>query len=187
LPANREVVSPGKTRSPLSRILRSSGSAGGTRPTSFATTGRRATAGKIVVDTSVLIKWFKTRDEDLLKEARALLDAVETRALEVHVPALLLYEVGNILLLKTRLGLAGLHDVIERLEALPFIVVPPATPLLKRAARLGRELELTFYDASFLALAAELDCPYITADRRLFERTRTLARVRHLARVGALP
>ncbi len=144
-------------------------------------------AEKIVVDTSVLIKWFKTRDEDLLKEARALLKEVETRPLEVHVPALLLYEVGNILLLKTRLGPVALDDAIERLATLPFRVAPPAIPLLKRAARLGRELALTFYDASFLALAVELDCPYITADRRVFEHTHTLPRVRHLSQVGAVP
>lgn len=143
-------------------------------------------AGKIVVDTSVLIKWFKTRDEDLLREARALLKEVEDRPLEVHVPALLLYEVGNILLLKTRLGPAALDDAIERLESLPFVVAPPAVPLLKRAARLGRELTLTFYDASFLALAVELDCPCITADRRLFERTGDIPRVRHLSRIGPL-
>lgn len=144
-------------------------------------------AEKIVVDTSVLIKWFKAQDEDFLREARALLQEVEDRPLEVHVPALLLYEVGNILLLKTRLGTTGLGGAIERLAALPFTVAPPALPLLKRAARLGRDLALTFYDASFLALAVELDCPYITADRRLFERTRALPRVRHLSRVGALP
>lgn len=143
-------------------------------------------AAKIVVDTSVLIKWFKTRGEDLLKEARALLKEVETRPLEVHVPALLVYEIGNVLLVKTRLGPAGLDDAIEHLETLPFVVAPPATPLLKRAARLGREFALTFYDASFLALAVELDCPCVTADRHLFERTRTLPRVRHLSRVGPL-
>jgi predicted nucleic acid-binding protein len=111
---------------------------------------------------------------------------VETQSLEVHVPALLLYEVGNILLLKTRLGPAGLDDAIDRLEPLPFVVAPPATPLLKRAARLGRELGLTFYDASFVALAVELDCPCVTADRRLFDRARSLPRVRHLSRVGSL-
>lgn len=144
-------------------------------------------APKIVVDTSVLIKWFKTRDEDLLKEARNLLRETETRPLEVHVPALLLYEVGNVLLLKTQLGVAALSNAIENLESLPFMVAPPATPLLKRAARLGRELSLTFYDASFLALAVELDCPYITADRRLFERIRSLPRVHHLSRIGPLP
>lgn len=78
-------------------------------------------APKIVVDTSVFIKWFKTRDEDLVKEARSLLGEVETRPVEVHVPALLLYEVGNILLLKTQLDPAALSDVIDRLESLPFI------------------------------------------------------------------
>jgi len=114
------------------------------------------------------------------------LKEVEAQPLEVHVPALLLYEVGNILLLKTLLGPAGLDDAIDRLETLPFIVAPPALPLLKRAARLGRELGLTFYDASFLALAVELDCPYVTADRRLVDRTRTVPRVRHLSRVGPL-
>ncbi len=144
-------------------------------------------AAKIVVDSSVLIKWFKSRNEDLLGEARALLDEIERHPLEVHVPALLLYEVGNILLLKTQLGPAALDDALARLEALPFSVAPPATPLLKRAARLGRELDLTFYDASFLALAVELDCPFITADRRLFERIRTYPRVRHLSRIGKLP
>ncbi len=143
-------------------------------------------AAKIVVDTSVFIKWFKTRDEDLLEEARALLEEIDTRPLEVHAPALLLYEVGNILLLKTRLGSSGLEEAVDHLETLPLIVAPPAAPLLKRAARLGRQLALTFYDASFLALAVELDCPYVTADRRLFERTRTVPRVRHLSRVGPL-
>ena len=44
---------------------------------------------KIVVDTSVLIKWFKTRDEELLKEAKQLLEEIERRRVEVHVPALL--------------------------------------------------------------------------------------------------
>jgi predicted nucleic acid-binding protein len=143
-------------------------------------------AAKIVVDSSVLIKWIKTRDEDLVKEARRLLDDVERRALEVHVPALLLYEVGNILLLKSRLDPADLDEALGHLEALPFVVAPPAAPLLKRAARLGRDLELTFYDASFVALAVELDCPYVTADRRLVERARALPRVRHLSRVGSL-
>jgi predicted nucleic acid-binding protein len=143
-------------------------------------------AGKIVVDTSVLVKWIKKKDEDLVNEARRLLTDVERRPLEVHVPALLLYEVGNILLLKTDLDVAGLNEALSNLEDLPFTVAPPATPLLKRAGRLGKELGLTFYDASFLALAVELNCLLITADRPFFERTCELPRVRHLSKIGAL-
>ena len=136
-------------------------------------------AGKIVVDTSVLIKWIKTKDEELLAEARRLLR-------QVHVPALLLYEVGNILILKTDLDPGELEKAIDALEALPFVVAPPATPLLQRAARVGKEFILTFYHASFLALALELDCPLITADGRFFDRTQSLPRVRHLSKLGAL-
>ena len=143
-------------------------------------------AAKIVVDTSVLIKWIKVKDEELLNEARRLLAEVERRPLEVHVPALLLYEVGNILILKTDLDASSLNDAIANLEALPFTIAPPATPLLRRAARLGKELGLTFYDASFLALAVEMDCPFITADKPLYDRTRSLPRVRHLSKVGSL-
>lgn len=73
-------------------------------------------ARKIVVDTSVLIKWVKTKDEKLLREARRLLTSIERRPLEVHVPALLLYEVGNILLLKTDLDTAGLNNPFLRLR-----------------------------------------------------------------------
>jgi predicted nucleic acid-binding protein len=143
-------------------------------------------AAKIVIDTSVLIKWIKTKNEDLLKEARRLRTTIERRPLDVHVPALLLYEVGNILLLKTDLDVAGLDDALSDLEALPFIVAPPAAPLLRRAARLGKELGLTFYDASSLALAVELDCPFVTADGPFWKRTKSLPRVRHLSRTGAL-
>ena len=144
-------------------------------------------ATRIVVDTSVFIKWFKTRDEELVEEARRLLSDVEVRSLEVHVPGLLLYEIGNILLLKTSLDSAGLEDALHHLASLPLKVAPPIIPLLIRAAQLGRALELTFYDASFLALAVELDCLCVTADPRLFNRARSLRRVRHLSRVGSLP
>jgi len=143
-------------------------------------------APKIVVDTSVLIKWFKTRGEELLVEAEKLREEIDRGSVEVHVPALLLYEVGNILLLKTRLGPAALGEAVAGLEALPMVVAPPAAPLLNRAFRLGRQCGLTFYAASFLALAIELDCPFVTADQRLFERTHTLQRVRHLSRVGSI-
>ncbi len=81
-------------------------------------------AGKIVVDSSVLIKWIKTRDEDLVDEAHHLLAEVETRSLEVHVSALPLYEVGNIVLLKTRLGAPALDEIFDRLEDLPFTYNP---------------------------------------------------------------
>ncbi len=141
---------------------------------------------RIVVDTSVLVKWFKRTDEDLVEQADALLAEIEARQAEVHVPSLLLYEIGNVFLLKSRLNADEMDEAFLNLEQLPLVVAPPAAPLLAHAGRLGRELDLTFYDASFLALAVELDCAFVTADRRLFERVRSRKRVRHLSRTGPL-
>lgn len=143
-------------------------------------------ASKIVVDTSVLVKWIKARDEELRSEALALLRIIERRPLEVTVPALLLYELGNLLLVKTRLDSSGIAEVLEQVFDLPIAIVSPSPRGLRRAARLGRELELTFYDASFVALAEELDCVFVTADRRLFNAARELRRVRHLSALGSI-
>ncbi len=76
------------------RNSNSFGSASGIQRTLSATTEMPAMAAKIVVDTSVLIKWIKARDEDLVDRARHLLTVVESRPLDVHVPGLLLYELG---------------------------------------------------------------------------------------------
>lgn len=135
----------------------------------------------IVVDTSVLIKWIKSRDEELIPEARKLLGEIERRSLQVVVPALLLYEIGNILLRKTRLDSEELSLALDQVRALPFTVVGPEADLLRRTVRLGRELSLTFYDASFIAIAEQLDCAFVTADQKLYGRVRHLPRVRHLS------
>ncbi len=143
-------------------------------------------AERIVVDTSVLIKWIKTRDEEFTDEARSLLELIESKPCEVFVPTLLLYEVGNILLRKSRLGPDALAAAIDQVWALPFTVVSPGAELLRRTARLGRLLGLTFYDASFLALAEHLDCLIVTADRRLYKSAHGLPRLRHVSEIEKL-
>jgi len=112
---------------------------------------------------------------------------VERARAEVYAPALLLYEVGNILTRKTDLDDAGIAAVLDRIAASPLIVAPPEPALLARAARLARAHDLSFYDASFVGLAVALDCPLVTADRALARRTRDLSLVRHLAEAANLP
>ncbi len=143
-------------------------------------------ATKIVVDTSVLIKWIKTRDEELRREALSLLEIILRDRLEVIVPSLLLYEVGNLLLRKTRLASNAVATALDHVLALPITFVNPEPALLRRAARLGRGLQLTFYDSSFLAVAEVVDGLFITADRKLFDAARRLPRVRHLSAVGSV-
>lgn len=105
----------------------------------------------------------------------------------MYAPALLLYEVGNVLTRKSDLEDEAVAGVLAGIAAAPLHVAPPEPALLARAARLARALDLSFYDASFVALALALDCPLVTADRTLARRTRTLGLVHHLGDAASLP
>ncbi len=105
----------------------------------------------------------------------------------MYAPALLLYEVGNILTRKSDLDDAAVAAVLAGIAASSLIVAPPEPALLARAARIAHAHDLSFYDASFVALAVALDCPLVTADRTLASRTRAIGLVRHLSDAATLP
>jgi predicted nucleic acid-binding protein len=86
-------------------------------------------------------------------------------------PDLLTYELGNVAVSKLRRGhaeaavRAGLAD----LEALAVALHPVAAgPVFDLASRYG----LTAYDAAYLALASQLQCPLFTFDSRLADAAR---------------
>ena len=113
--------------------------------------------------------------------AKALLvDHMEGKA-EIAVPALLYYEVGNILLFgRSRPAFEEAQDALSDLLAIPLAVVPPANGTGDAALRLAAQYGLSYYDATYVALAEWLDCTLITADRRLARRAGAMGRVRLL-------
>jgi predicted nucleic acid-binding protein len=66
---------------------------------------------KNVVDTSVLIKWFKTSGEELGEEAQQLLQEVERLPVEVHVPAC-----SN----ASAINLANASSLFKRVRTIPI-------------------------------------------------------------------
>lgn len=122
---------------------------------------------RLLVDTSVLIKWFHSAGEDEVVEARAIRDAHLRGDVEAHVLDLAIYEVGNVL---TRALRWSPTDVADQLDDLLVIVGTPITmaqPWLRVAAELASIHALSFYDASWAASAAALDVSLVSADRRL--------------------
>jgi len=100
---------------------------------------------------------------------------------EIAVPALLYYEVGNILLFgRSRPPVDEATEALSDLFAIPLAVVTPMPDSAVAAMRLASQHGLSYYDASYVALAVALDCVLITADRRLARRTRAGGRVRLL-------
>jgi len=105
---------------------------------------------------------------------------MEGRA-KIVVPALLHYEAGNILLFaRTRPPIEQASDALTDLFSIPLEVIPPALISATMTLRLASRYELSYYDATYVAVAEMLDCPLITADRRLAQRARATGRVRLL-------
>jgi predicted nucleic acid-binding protein len=121
----------------------------------------------LLADTSILIKWFQADREEEVEAARALLAAHSGDQITVTMLDLALYEFGNALLRRFRLAAA---DVSAQLADLVTIVGSPITHAahwFDRAAVLGQEYDLTFYDAVWAAAAERLDICLVSADRQL--------------------
>jgi predicted nucleic acid-binding protein len=99
------------------------------------------------------------------------------------IPSLLYYEVGNILLFgRSRPSTEQAADALTDLFSIPIEVASPALVNAEFTLRLASLRGLTYYDATYVALAEVLDCPLITADQRLAERARATGRVRLLGK-----
>ena len=122
---------------------------------------------RLLVDTSVLIKWFHGAGESELAAARAIRDAHIRSEIDAHVLDLAIYEVGNVL---ARALKWTAHDVADQLDDLLEIVGPPlamSQAWLREAAVLAERHALSFYDAAWAATSVALGVPLVSADRRL--------------------
>jgi predicted nucleic acid-binding protein len=122
---------------------------------------------RLLIDTSVLIKWFHSHGESEVPQARALRTAHVNGGLDAYVLDLAYYELGNVLI--RALGWAA-GDVADQLDDLTTILGPPlvmTAPWFRRAAELAHTHALSFYDAAWAAAATELGVPLVSADRKL--------------------
>lgn len=121
----------------------------------------------LVVDSSVVIKWFDA--EPYAAEAERVLLAYEQGTLSLLAPDLLLAEVGNIIwkkhtLLK-RWTASEAEEALAKFQALTFTLTPIST-LLDDAYQLAVTYQRTVYDSLYLALSLREQCPFVTADER---------------------
>jgi len=119
---------------------------------------------KYVVDASVILKWIvgDEREPDHEKALRLLNDWVDDKV-ELLAPSLWEYEVGNFL------GRQMPDQATEKMTLLINLRLA-GTPLTERMYILCfawmRENGVSFYDASYLAVAEEMQAKLITADEK---------------------
>ena len=143
---------------------------------------------ELVIDTSVIIKWYAVPQEAGHPIAKGLLSGHVEGRRRLHIPMLALYEAGNVLR-QLRARVTGGERSFEHVANL-FSLGLSTHPLTLARAMLASELahlfDLSFYDACFVALAQELNIPLVTADERLCRQAAALPFIRPLTSSRAL-
>ena len=135
--------------------------------------------GSVVLDTSVVIKWFR-QGEVLAGQALALREAYLDGYIVVSVPSLLVHELANVLCHKGDLTTDQVQEAVQSLFDMRLEWVLPSSAVMRRAVEIARAYETTVYDAAFAALAESLNATFVTADERLSRRLADLSFVRFL-------
>ncbi len=117
---------------------------------------------KIVVDSSVIVKWLNQDKEDSLGKADKLLANSQAGKIMLLAPELAKYEVGNVLKFSKKLSLEQAEIALTELFRIPVTFIPQSVELTLETLRLVFALDITYYDASFLSLARQFDATLIT-------------------------
>lgn len=138
-----------------------------------------------VPDASVILKWVLPAEEEPYADAaEAIRDAFVAGDLDLLVPSLWLFEVGNTLARKYAMQAEAL------LETLASLQIPEAGMTGEwRGITLGLAVrhQTTFYDASYHALAMTRNGVFVTADEKYLERVKPEPHARHLREWIATP
>lgn len=115
---------------------------------------------EVVLDASVVLKWFRAEGERHLDPARTLRAAFEAGELAVAAPPLLRLEIVNVAGRRWKWGEDSLVELALALDGLGFEFDDP--DLARVASWTARGL--TAYDAAYVALAEARTTPLITDD-----------------------
>lgn len=127
----------------------------------------------IIIDASVAAKWLLSDEADFIADSikRAFVD----RQITVAVPIFIFYEVNNLLksaVLSNRISSQDSLDFCENFLNLNFNI-HSSKLLLKNTLRTALKLEISSYDASYIALAEYLQIPLYTADEKLVKKAKS--------------
>jgi len=130
----------------------------------------------VVVDASVVVKWFLSVDETGVAEAADLLADHAASRIRLVAPALLAHEVFGVFV--RRLARAEVQGALDAFFDVDVHLIPADRQLLRDAAKLVASHQVSAFDSAYVALAQVLECELATADRKLARAVGTRACLR---------
>lgn len=116
----------------------------------------------IVIDTSVAVKWLNQDNEKFLDKADQILDDVKKGNVELFAPELLKYELGNALLFGKKIAFKDFKNLQQIFYSIPITFIKEDQILANASYLLAQNLEITYYDSTFLALTQQLNAVLVT-------------------------
>ncbi|MBD3195112.1 MAG: PIN domain-containing protein [Candidatus Lokiarchaeota archaeon] len=123
---------------------------------------------KIVVDASIIVKWFiQEKDSD---KAKLIREKYIDGDIELIAPSLMYFEVLNALKYSELFESSELNDAAESLEKYGFTIITIKNNLRKNMIKIAVDHKLSIYDASYLALSLGLGKIFCTADEKIIKK-----------------
>lgn len=133
----------------------------------------------VVVDTSVVVKWFVPETHS--DRALALRTAHASGKIPLATADLCLVELANALRFRRPTPTPDeIGQAVRSVLSIDVRAVTPSPELISSAARIAFDHQLAVYDALYVALAADLGYELVTADEEMVGRCKSLGWVRHL-------
>ena len=115
----------------------------------------------LVIDSSVAVKWVNKQDENYTAQADKILKNVENGKAYLLMPELAKYEVANALLHK-EMSISHTLGSVATYYSIPIQFIPQEQQQAQIAMQIAYDNKVTFYDASFMALAKEQNAVLVT-------------------------
>jgi len=133
----------------------------------------------LVLDTSVILKWFK--EEEYSDVAIKIKEEFVNGLHEIVVPDLLLYEFSNAMKYSKVFARETIKESLSNLIDLGIHIIIPTEEMLSKAIDLAYSYDITIYDAVFVSLAKLVNAIFITADKKLYKKIKELNFVKFIA------
>ena len=127
----------------------------------------------IILDSSVIAKWFFPSEADS-ETALKIRDLFLEHKISISVPSLIYYEINN--LLHTAIKRLRINKKLAKEAYLGFLELELISYSSKELMVITLEnaisLDISSYDASYVALSKYLEIPLITADQKLLNKAK---------------